>query len=204
MKKCFSVLICLILILCLSVASAGVSVGYESKDDVNYYSNTDVLTQQLESLQAFKFQIHKEGIGYGTCPVFTGPSADSFRCANGRASVQTTGERIDVAGYDDSGWLLIRYQTNNGSTRVGYIPPRYVQGFKTGMELHFQQIPMVANNEIRVTDNPLDGWSAFGLLYPGEEYTILAQYTYIGDWYYIECDIDGHRARGFIEKSAIY
>lgn len=198
MKKCFSVLICLILILCLSVASAGVSVGSGSTSGI-----VTNLNQQLESLQAFKFQIMKEGIGYGQCPVYSGPSEDSYRCADGKASVDTSGDRVDVAGYDQSGWLLVRYQTNKGATRVGYIPPRFVKGFKTNMELHFQQIPMVAANDIEVTDNPLDGWSPFGLLFAGEEYTILAQYTYHGDWYYIECEIDGQRARGFIEKSAI-
>lgn len=158
----------------------------------------------LYSLPPFKFEKHKNGIGYGDCPVYTAPSENSYRSANGRASVATNGYQVDEAGWVD-GWLLVRYEVKGG-WRVGYIPPKYVKGFKSSMAPHFGWVPCIANETIYVTDNVYSHLDSFAVLEPGEEFYVISQYDYYAkegyDWWYIECVVDGQVARGFIEKTA--
>ena len=157
------------------------------------------LMDRINKVPAFKFWIHKDGIGYGNCPVYTAPSADAYRCANGKASCFTN-DTVDEAGFV-GGWLLVRYETNNGGYRVGYIPPKYVKGFQSKMRTpQFDYIPVTAADTIRVTDNPKMQNSSFATLDYGETFYILGKYTYIGDWWYIECVVDGQVARGFIDR----
>ena len=144
------------------------------------------------------------GISCGKCPVYTAPSESSYRANNGKASVQTDGYQVDDAGYVD-GRLLVRSE-DDGGWRVGYIPPKYVRGFVSSMAPHFGYVPCTANETIYVTDNVYSHNDSIGVLDPGEEFAILSQYNYYAkkgyDWWYIECEIDGQTARGFIEKSA--
>ena len=161
------------------------------------------LEQELIQLPAFKFWNHdKNGIGYGNCPVYTAPYKNAYRCADGKASCQTNAQMSEAGLY--SGWLLVRYETNNGGYRVGYIPPEYVRGFKSKMGNrkfeHF--IPATANDTIYVTDNPMMLGSRFAKLKAGAEFYVLAKYTYYGDWWYIECTVDGQVARGFIDRES--
>jgi len=197
-RKCRAVLL---LIACfsmlLSAASAGTSIGKSGS------SSSASLTQQLDALSPFKFANHKRGIGYGSCPVYSAPSLDSYRGANGKATVATNSDMAE-AGYV-SGWLMVRYETNNGGYRVGYIPPKYVKNFKSSMAPHFGYIPVVAQDTIYVTDNPMRHGDYFAVLDPGESFHILSKYNYYRDqgleWWYIECTVDGKIARGFIEMS---
>jgi len=191
-------------VLCLSilasVAFAGTSVG---GGNGNTYTGDSALMDRLRKAPEFKFWIHHSGIGYGNCPVYTAPSEDSFRCANGKASCSTN-EEIGEAGFV-SGWLLVRYETNNGGVRVGYIPPKYVRGFQSEMSSpKFDYIPATASGDIIVTDNPLMQGSSYAMLYSGEPFFVLGKYTYYGDWWYIECVVDGQIARGFIDRESSY
>lgn len=68
----------------------------------------------------FRFHHYPNGIGYGSCPVYTAPSTSAYRGANGKASVDTNHD-MWVAGFETgSGWLMVRYDINGGSARVGY------------------------------------------------------------------------------------
>lgn len=194
--------ICIIMTLALlssvlSVAFAGTSIS----SDNSVISNEDSdLANRLRTVPDFKFKNYENGIGYGNCPVYTAPSEFAYRCADGKASC-CTDAYMSEAGFDITGWLLVRYETNNGGTRVGYIPPKYVRGFKSGMSTpKFDYIPVTAADVIRVTDNPLLPGSAFAFLDPGETFYILGKYTYYGNWWYIECIVDGQKARGFIDR----
>ena len=181
----------------LSSAAAGTST--ETKN--SQYDGEEDLIKQLNALPPFKFEKHKEGIGYGVCPVYTAPSTDSYRCANGKAACDTN-SKMDDAGFV-SGWLLVRYETNSGSCRVGYIPPKYVKEFRSSMYPHFGYIPAVAEGTIYVTDNPMMHGTSFAVLEPGEAFHILSKYDYYKkdgfEWWYIECIVDGQIAYGFIE-----
>ena len=199
MKKAISVI--LVLVLCVSmmaVAAAGSSIG----GDNSYYSQYgDDLAEQLRKVPEFKFWHHENGIGYDVCPVYTAPSIYAFRTANGRACVATDYEMYD-AGFVD-GWLLVRYETSIGGTNVGYIPPQYIQGFKSNWGTReFAYVPVTAAQTIKVTNNPLMPGSAFAIMDPGECFHILGKYNYHYDWWYIECMVDGQVARGFIDRQS--
>ncbi len=183
----------------LSCAFAGTSTeGSQSR-----YDGDAELSEQLNNLPPFKFEKHKDGIGYGVCPVYTAPSTESYRCAEGKAACDTN-SKMDDAGYV-SGWLLVRYETNSGNYRVGYIPPKYVRDYKSKMSPHFGYIPAVAEDTIYVTDNPMMHGTSFAELAPGEQFHILSKYDYYKkngfEWWYIECEVDGKIAYGFIECS---
>lgn len=197
MEKRKTVLAILIMVMCtlaLATAFAGTSTERSSSGG----------SSALNSLPPFKFEKHKYGIGYGNCPVYTAPSESSYRSANGKASVATNGYEVDDAGYVD-GWLLVRYEIKGG-WRVGYIPPKYVRGFRSSMAPHFGWVPCTANEEIYVTDNVYSHKDSFAVLEPGEQFAVISQYNYYAnkgyDWWYIECEVDGQTARGFIEKTA--
>ncbi|MDO5435546.1 MAG: hypothetical protein Q4G19_04175 [Clostridia bacterium] len=181
MKKIFAVVLAMVLVL-LAVSAFAVSgpAKYE--------------------LTPFKFEHHKNGIGLGNCPVYSAPYSDAYRAANGKASCATN-SYVDIGGYDN-GWLMVRYETNNGSWRVGYIPPQYARNVKTPMTPHFQYIRQVANEWISVSDNNLarnDRSSVIGTLEPGDVYYVLAYYDYYDySQYYIEFEVNGQPARGFI------
>lgn len=150
----------------------------------------------------FKFRHYENGIGYGNCPVYTAPSKSAYRGADGKASVDTNHD-MWVGGFETgSGWLLVRYDTSYGIARVGYIPPEFIRGFKTDFDkLKFSYIEQKATDYINITDNPLNSNTSFGTLSPGQTYYILGKYTYYGNWWYIECYINGQVARGFIDRN---
>jgi len=198
-KKLSAILVLILCMACLSSALAGKSVE-KGSSGVSYQGNTD-LWKELNDLPPFKFNNHAYGIGYGSCPVYSAPSEDAYRCANGKATCDTNSKMAD--GGFVSGWLLVRYETNKGNYRVGYIPPKYVRGFSSQMAPHFGFIPAVANDTIIVTDNPLSHTDSFAELDPGEEFYILSKYNYYQkngfDWWYIQCVVDGQVACGFID-----
>lgn len=149
----------------------------------------------------FKFHHYERGIGYGSLPVYSAPSLNAYRCANGKATIDTNADMY-IGGFDATGWLMVRYETNNGAVRVGYVEPGKVRGFKTDIDtLKFSYIPQVAQSRIDLTDDPMMISAPFAVLEPGETYYILGKYTYYGNWWYIECTVDGKVARGFINRS---
>lgn len=200
-----ALMLVMVLVTCFGLyfpANAGTSTGNSGST----YSNESGLAAQLNALPPFKFEIHKYGIGYGSCPVYTAPSKSAYRCANGKASCDTSA-KMDDGGFV-SGWLLVRYETNNGGVRVGYIPPEYVRGYKSSMVPHFGYIPARADNLIYVTDNPMMHGTSFAVLDAGEEFHILSKYDYYKknglEWWYIECTVDGQLAYGFIELNSAF
>ena len=196
----FSAALLLLLAAMLLVSAAYAGTSTES-GSTNQTGNS-ALYSQLNALPPFKFEKHKEGIGYGLCPVYTAPSYDAYRCANGKAACQTNAA-MDDGGYDVTGWLLVRYEVNGGGYRVGYIPPKYIRGFKSKMGPHFGSIPAKATGTIYVTDNPYRHDVSFAMLEAGESFRIISRYNYYAkqgfDWWYIECEVDGQVARGLID-----
>ena len=162
-------------------------------------------TTDLLKVKDFKFYHYRTGIGCGSCPVYTAPAQDAYRVGN--ASCGTNGD-VYVAGKEPGGWLLVRYETNGGNVRVGYIPPNYVRGFSLGSDHDYARnnldsyIPCLADDSISLTDNPMNRGSAFAVIQPGETFWILATYTYHNNWWYVECRINGRPARGFIDRDA--
>ena len=155
---------------------------------------------KLLKVPDFKFFVREDGIGKGSAPVYTAPSEDSIRLADGKASCSVETE-IAVAGHVDH-WLLVRYETNNGGVRVGYIPPQYSKKLKSGRgNIDFDAISVQLAEDITITDNPRHNSKPYGTLSAGTEIIVLGKYTYSGNWWYIETMLDGQLTRGFINRS---
>ena len=153
----------------------------------------------------FKFFVKEDGIGKGSAPVYTAPDEKSLRLANGKASCSVEAE-IAVAGYVD-GWLMVRYEIGKKSdkdrrVRVGYIPPKYSKKYKTGRgNIDFDSIRVTLAEQIEISDNPRHNSTPFGTLPAKTKITILAKYTYSGNWWYVEAKLDGVLTRGFIDRT---
>ncbi len=159
---------------------------------------------ELLKVLDFKFFVKEEGIGSGSAPVYTAPSEDSIRLADGKASCSVETE-IAVAGHVD-GWLMVRYEIGkkdekDRQARVGYIPPNYSKKYQSGMgKIEFNAIRVKLASDAEITDNPRHNHKAYGALGAGTEITILGKYTYTGNWWYIETELDGRQTRGFIDR----
>lgn len=184
-KRLWSLLSIILFVAIACSASAGTSISGSKA------TKTDIPT--------FLFYKMEDGIGCGDCPVYTAPTIKAYRCNDGDATCSTD-KSLYIVGLNAEGWLMGRYSTNDGSTRVGYIPPSYIENFSTWRKLDFSYVKSTANTTLYVTDNPLNNYSAYAALDTGETYYILGDYDYHGDWWYIECTVDGMVARGFIKK----
>ena len=160
---------------------------------------------KLLKVPDFKFFVREDGIGKGSAPVYTAPSKDSLRLADGKASCSVETE-IAVAGHVNS-WLLVRYELGkkgdkDREVRVGYIPPENSKKLKSGRgNIEFDSISVQLAEDITITDNPRHNSKPFGTLSAGSEMIILGKYTYSGNWWYIEATLDGQLTRGFIKRS---
>ena len=167
-------------------------------------AKSETAAKLLEVLD-FKFFVKEDGIGKGTAPVYTAPSEDSLRLADGTAHCSVESE-IAVAGHVNR-WLMVRYEIGkkedkDRQVRVGYIPPKYSRGYKSGQgKIRFDSIPVQLAADIEITDNPRHNSTPFGTLKEGTDITILGKYTYTGNWWYIEATLDGKLTRGFINRS---
>ena len=190
--------VCMLAPACSAFADASLIMGEGNV-------NEEALLERLRVITDFKFRLHEEGIGFGVCPVYSAPSEYAYRGANGRASCNTD-LKMGEAGWDASGWLMVRYETSAGNYRVGYIPPRYLRGYKTTMPTpKYDYIPATAAGPIYVSDS-LSTSSYYARLDEGEPFRILGKFTYSGSWWLIEFTVEGQISRGFIsrEESSFY
>ena len=167
-------------------------------------AGSDTVARLLE-INDFKFFVREDGIGRGSPPVYTAPSEDSVRLADGKASFSAK-DAVAVAGYTADSWLMVRYEIGkkdekNKKARVGYVPPKYARTFHADIgKITFESFPSQLAEEIEITDNPRDNHTPYGTLPAGTEITILAKYTYSGNWWYVETTLDGQLTRGFIDR----
>ena len=196
-RRMASLMIALILAICF----AGVlAEGYSSAPA----SASETVANLLNVLD-FKFFVREKGIGKGSAPVYTAPDESSLRLADGKASCSLESE-IAVAGHVDN-WLMVRYEIGKKNekdkkVRIGYIPPKYAKASKSNTgDIIFDAIPATLAEDTEITDNTRHNSTPFGTLPAGTEITILAKYTYSGNWWYVETELDGTRTRGFIDRS---
>lgn len=127
-------------------------------------------------------------------PVYSCPSEDSWRGANGKASVDPRSGFTLLAWTDDEQWLLIDYETNTGH-RVGYI--RVPEGLHMGGSMeNLMHIPMQLVRDTYITDDPNGVQKAIAQLPKGSVVDVLG-YT-DAHWAYIETQLDGKTARAFM------
>ena len=136
--------------------------------------------------------------------VYSAPGTDSWRGANGKAQVSTNGG-VWAAGWEGN-WLLIYYETNNGSIRVGYVDGRQIRGGgSTWAQLQFSRDPVQLLANCTLTDDPMKSNTTMASLRAGTQVTYLTSFInqYGQIWDYIETFIGGRRARGFIAANCI-
>ncbi|MCR4886717.1 MAG: YARHG domain-containing protein [Clostridiales bacterium] len=134
-----------------------------------------------------------------TLPVYSAPSFDAWRGANGKAAVSTNGA-VYAAGWE-SGWLLVFYETNNRSIRVGYVHPSSITGrvdCNTMLQFDYDESAVLGN--VTLTDDPMLSNTAIRTLSQGDTVKYLTSMTNQNGqiWDYIETTAAGKPARGFI------
>lgn len=121
--------------------------------------------------------------------VYSAPDAASFRAADGKASV-SRGEECTALGTAD-GWTLVQYDVSFRTARIGY-----VQGELTDNALALGSVPLVAQVETFLTDDPFVSQYAQTIIPAGAEMTGLAK---CGEFYaYVALQQDGVIYRGFV------
>lgn len=153
-----------------------------------------------------------QGFGYvefktnQSLPVFSAPSASSWRGANGKASVSTNG--AVYAGGSEKGWLMVMYETNNGGVRVGYIEKSRVTGKITGdmyyANVSFNYLPSIITENCTLTDDPARQTTQICSLRAGTQVTWLNTYINSNAWAYVETTApDGRICRGFVPARCV-
>lgn len=133
--------------------------------------------------------------------VYSAPSASSWRGANGKALVSTNGS-VYVAGWE-SGWLLVMYETNNGSVRVGYADGSKIKGSVQVGQLKFAYRQVRLARSASLTDDPARAFSTILQLNAGDTVTYLSTYQNRYSWAYVETYIGNQVVRGFIPSDAL-
>jgi len=133
--------------------------------------------------------------------VYSAPSSTSYRGANGKAVVSTNGS-VYVAGWE-KGWLLLMYETNSGSVRVGYVNSANIKGKVNAQTLDFaySSVPLIA--DANLTDDPAASMTTLLTLKSGTSVTYLSAYQNARSWAYIETTLGNQTVRGFIPYSAL-
>ena len=159
------------------------------------------LPLNFDLLSGFQYVQLKTG---QNLPVYSAPSTSSWRGANGRAAVSTSG-RVYAYG-QENGWLMVMYETNASSNavRVGWVDASRISG-KASLPgyVSFSNIPMTLEYTVNVTDDPV-GMTSMTALPAGAQVTWLSGF-YSGShmWDYIEFSLNGQRARGFVLSGAL-
>ena len=134
--------------------------------------------------------------------VYSAPSSRSWRGADGKASVSTNGA-IYCAGWE-SGWLLVMYETNSGSVRVGYVNPDNIKGkISIKTQLNFAYTPATLQKNTYLTDDPARNMSRICTLRKDMEVTYLTTFYNQSGWDYIETTLDGQTVRGFVPVGSL-
>ena len=141
--------------------------------------------------------------------VYSAPSTASWRGANGRAMVNTSGG-VWAAGWEN-GWLLVFYETNAGSVRVGYVNGNTISGPVTTAwgtlndPLFFSRQNARLTANCQLTDDPVKNASAITSLRSGGTVkyltTVINQYGRV--WDYIETSVSGQTVRGYIPSGCL-
>lgn len=134
--------------------------------------------------------------------VYSAPSRSAWRGANGKAMVNTNGA-IYAAGWE-SGWLLLMYETNSGSVRVGYVQASEIRGgVPMDRSLTFAYDRATVTQRCTLTDDPARTGSTITTLQPGAIVTWLTRFYNNSAWDYVETTVNGQTVRGFIRTGSL-
>ena len=159
----------------------------------------DSFSTGFETLQGFDYVELRSG---QKLEVYSAPSSKAWRGANGKAVVGTNGA-IYAAGWDGD-WLLIMYETNKGSVRVGYINGNKVRGgVPLETSLHFEYAPATVLSACTLTDDPARSGTEIVTLQPGAQVIYLSRFYNNSAWDYVETTVKGKTTRGFVRAGSL-
>ena len=163
------------------------------------FSIYDNISPQFEVINGFDYI---EIGGNKVMPVYSAPSVYAWRGANGLAECSSNG-CIYAAGYE-SGWLLIMYETNGGSVRVGYVDTAKVTSrAPMNRQLFFDYTSAKVTRKCVLTDDPARTNTAITTLQPGATVTYLTRFYSSTVWDYVEVKVSGKTARGFVPAGCL-
>ena len=159
----------------------------------------DHFSTGFDTLQGFDYFELRAG---QKLDVYSAPATSSWRGANGKAMVNTNGA-LYVAGWENN-WLLLMYETNNGSVHVGYVDTAKVRGgIPYAPDLSFAYDKATVTKRCTLTDDPARTGSAITTLREGTAVTWLSRFYNNSAWDYVETTVNGKVARGFIEVGCL-
>ena len=159
----------------------------------------DDFSTGFDTLQGFDYVELRSG---QKLEVYSAPSSKAWRGANGKAVVGTNGA-IYAAGWDGD-WLLIMYETNKGSVRVGYINGNKVRGgVPLETSLHFEYAPATVLSACTLTDDPARSSTEIVTLQPGAQVIYLSRFYNNSAWDYVETTVKGKTTRGFVRAGSL-
>ncbi len=182
--------------------------NYELIKDVRLYKRVngdwgmsiwDSFSTGFDTLQGFEYiELRADQ----KLAVYSAPSKSSWRGAKGKAAVSTNGA-IYAAGWED-GWLLLMYETDSGSVRVGYIRGGDIRGgVALDENLTFAYAPATVTARCTLTDDPARTGSSIATLQAGASVTWLTRFYNNAAWDYVEVNVNGQTARGFIRTGSL-
>ena len=96
------------------------------------------------------------------------------------------------------------YETNNGSVRVGYVSASSIRGgVPFDLNLDFSYDTAMVQQKCTLTDDPARTGSAIATLQTGMQVTWLTRFYNNSAWDYVEVEVDGQLARGFIRAGSL-
>lgn len=159
----------------------------------------DYFSSGFDTLQGFDYLTVQPGQKWA---VYSAPSKSSWRGAKGKALVNTNGA-VYAAGWE-SGWLLVMYETNNGSVRVGYVNSADMKHVPDmNRLLSFEYTEAQITRRCTLTDDPAQCFATVTVLEPGDTVTYLTCFFNQQAWAYVETTVSGKTARGFIPIDAL-
>lgn len=130
-------------------------------------------------------------------PVYSAPDEDSYRAANGKASV-SIGGAIDVYGQVGD-WTLISYQVSGRTSRFGFFEGSFLSDVP---QLVQRPVSLVAACDTFLTDDPLVSQYAQAYVPAG---TVLQGYASLNAFYaWVSFEQEGEQIRGFVPAKDVY
>lgn len=136
-------------------------------------------------------------------PVYAAPLDDAYRAARGKAEVCLSEPFSVLASTQDGAWLLIEYEIDAQSRRIGYIQtPQDVDVTALDVQV-LRSMPkdMEITAQTFVTDDPYHSRRELERLQRGETITCLGWTD--AHYAYAQMEIDGKDAYGFVPMKAL-
>lgn len=136
-------------------------------------------------------------------PVYSGPGEDYYRANNGKALYGGNGS-VRIYGVTGD-WVLMGYGLSNGDYRVGYVSAdalKYVANLRGEINdnLTFSSETRYTKEAAALSDDPVVKGSTFAEVPANTQVTALAV---MGNWTYVELQLNGKPARAFISSSKL-